>query len=442
MTKRVASVCILGLRSALRSKLVLALLILLAVVATSIKGDGTPAGELRMQLTWTLALAFAVLGAASLWIGCSAVAGDVETGCHIGTAVTPVHSFEIWLGRWLSLLIINIFLLAFVMAVLVLQLRLKGFSKEDTAVSRLLTNDPAAIEQMVHERYDYLKSLGELPENVKEEDVLELIRYYLLTSYAPVDPGQVRKWEMQLENGDAALPIRIEFSFISAAGTAGGSKGICRVYNEAGKVVATHVIEENDISSATFDVVAGAINEDTRRITVSFENTEDPETGSGVLVHQTESLKAYVPDGGLLWNMFKCWLALISMLALLSAIGITCGILFSFPVAAFTATAIVCLLLLGQGTLFEDAIETKIRERNIAGSQTSIKIVAAKMSSAIFHTVNAFTSPFADTHALDRLGDGVAIDMKRVGRCVLWTSIVQPICFGFLGALVLRRREL
>ena len=442
MMKRVASVCLLGLRAALRSRLVVALLILLALVATAIKGDGTPTGELRMQLTWTLGIAFAVLGAASLWIGCSAVAGDIETGRHVGTAVSPVRPFEIWLGRWLSLVIINGFLLAFVMAALLLQLRINGFSSKDTAVSRLLPLDPAAIERLVLSTYDYAQSLGALREDAKKEDVLASIRDDLLTSYTPVDPGQRRRWGFLLEEGDAALPLRVEFSYISAAGTAGGSEGICQVYNEAGDVVASRKVDENDIGAITFYVPVGALNEGTRKISVTFENTEDLETGSGVLVHHMESLKVFVPDGGLVWNMFKCWLALISMLALLSAIGVTCGTLFSFPVAAFTATGLVCLLLLGQGTLFEEGVEVKAREEMAEGGPTVVEVVAAKASGAIFRAVNSFTAPFTNTHALDRLGDGVALDIKKIGRCVFWTSLAQPIGFGILGALVLRRREL
>ena len=58
MIRRVAAHFVLGLRAPWRSRLVAALLVLLAatvlVLPAHLHSDGTPAGELRMLLTWTL----------------------------------------------------------------------------------------------------------------------------------------------------------------------------------------------------------------------------------------------------------------------------------------------------------------------------------------------------------------------------------------------------
>ena len=101
MIRRVAAIALLGIRAPLRSRLVLGLLALLAVILAGIRGDGTAQGEMRMLLTWTLGVAAGVLGAATLWAGCAAVASDIEAGRHAPTAVSPARPFEIWLGRWL-----------------------------------------------------------------------------------------------------------------------------------------------------------------------------------------------------------------------------------------------------------------------------------------------------------------------------------------------------
>ena len=107
MIRRVAAIALLGIRAPLRSRLVLGLLALLAVILAGIRGDGTAQGEMRMLLTWTLGVAAGVLGAATLWAGCAAVASDIEAGRHAPTAVSPARPFEIWLGRWLGLVVVN-----------------------------------------------------------------------------------------------------------------------------------------------------------------------------------------------------------------------------------------------------------------------------------------------------------------------------------------------
>ena len=61
MIRRVAAIALLGIRAPLRSRLVLGLLALLAVILAGIRGDGTAQGEMRMLLTWTLGVAAGVL---------------------------------------------------------------------------------------------------------------------------------------------------------------------------------------------------------------------------------------------------------------------------------------------------------------------------------------------------------------------------------------------
>ena len=119
MIRRVAAHFVIGLRAPWRSRLVAALLVLLAatvlVLPAHLHSDGTPAGELRMLLTWTLGPAMAVLAAASLWAGCAAISPEVWDKRYASAAVTPARPFEAWLGRWLGIVAIDAALLAAVL---------------------------------------------------------------------------------------------------------------------------------------------------------------------------------------------------------------------------------------------------------------------------------------------------------------------------------------
>ncbi|NLB69715.1 MAG: hypothetical protein GX804_08565 [Lentisphaerae bacterium] len=442
MRRQIGAIFVLGVRSALRSRLVMALFVLLIFITSGIKGDGTAAGELRMQLTWTLGTAFAVLSAASLWIGCSTLAADIETGRHTGTAVSPVPPAFVWIGRWLAIVTVNVLLLAFVMVLLFIKLRTGAFTAGETAVSRLLEIDPQSIEQMALNDYNSAAEQGLIPPGISGEEVLELILKDLRTSYISVDPEVWVAWHFMLEKGDSLQPVRLKFSFVSPLGASGGVEGYCEVRNEEEEVVAQLALGEDDIGSVELYIPAGELGDDASAFTVVFQNTADPETGTGVLVHHMESVKAYVPSGGMALNMLKCWFALSAMFALLAAIGVTCGSMFSFPVAAFVSTAIVCVLLLGQGSSFEEGMEAKtVHGAHENKTPTLLTEALNKTSGKIYSTVNALMEPYTEVKALDRLGDSIAIDMRLVGKCVFWTAIVQPFIFGAFGSYVLRRRE-
>ena len=82
----VAAGFVLGLRAPLRSRLVAALLVLLAaavfVLPAQLQSDGTDASTLRMTLTWTLGTAFLLLCAVSLWSGeCCVESTTVSMPC-------------------------------------------------------------------------------------------------------------------------------------------------------------------------------------------------------------------------------------------------------------------------------------------------------------------------------------------------------------------------
>lgn len=216
MIRRVAAIALLGIRAPLRSRLVLGLLALLAVILAGIRGDGTAQGEMRMLLTWTLGVAAGVLGAATLWAGCAAVASDIEAGRHAPTAVSPARPFEIWLGRWLGLVVVNGALLLVAVAAAFAQLKIKGISSEVTSVSRRLELDAATLRTEAERLFAHAQSQGAVPPGASKDDVIASIEKDLLTAHFPVDPGQSRQWVFALRPDDDALAMTVKFKFLSS----------------------------------------------------------------------------------------------------------------------------------------------------------------------------------------------------------------------------------
>ena len=92
---------------------VMAILLLVAVAGlpSMLKGDGTAEGLVQIIITYTLSMVFLFLGAGTLWMSAGSMANDIED-YHIQMIATkPIARWEIWLGKWIGVMSLNLVLL-------------------------------------------------------------------------------------------------------------------------------------------------------------------------------------------------------------------------------------------------------------------------------------------------------------------------------------------
>src|SRR5277367_4278355 len=114
--QKIFAIAWLTWKAALRFRLflVIATLLILAVVGLPlvIKSDGTAQGFTQIILTYTLSAITALLGLSTLWLSCGTMARDIEE-CQIQVVATkPIARWQIWIGKWLGLVMLNAALLA------------------------------------------------------------------------------------------------------------------------------------------------------------------------------------------------------------------------------------------------------------------------------------------------------------------------------------------
>ena len=114
--QRTLAIAWLTWKAAFRYRLFLVVLALLLVSVVAlpllIEDDGTARGFTQILLTYTLTTITALLGMSTLWLSCGTLARDIED-CQIQVvAVKPIARWQIWLGKWLGILMLNGLLLA------------------------------------------------------------------------------------------------------------------------------------------------------------------------------------------------------------------------------------------------------------------------------------------------------------------------------------------
>src|SRR6266480_3038420 len=114
--QRLLAIATLTWKAAFRFRLfwVLTALLLGSVVVLPLllKDDGTARGFTQILLTYTLGVLTTLLAFCTLWLACGTLARDVEECQMQMVAVKPIARWQIWLGKWTGIMLINLLLLA------------------------------------------------------------------------------------------------------------------------------------------------------------------------------------------------------------------------------------------------------------------------------------------------------------------------------------------
>ena len=95
---------------------VMAILLLFSVVGLPmmIKGDGTAEGLTQILITYTLSTIFFILGTGTLWLSAGTMARDIEDSQMQMIATKPIARWQIWMGKWIGIMALNVTLLVMV----------------------------------------------------------------------------------------------------------------------------------------------------------------------------------------------------------------------------------------------------------------------------------------------------------------------------------------
>ena len=455
MFLKTLAIASLTVRSAVRSRLLICLLVILFVVTLgiplSVRGDGTALSEVKILLLYTLGTGSVILGLATLWASCSAVSHEVEHKQIRTVVVKPVGPYLLWFGKWIGIVILDAVLLLLMglltYALLFMSLRSAGSEPEDLGTinsqvltaRRLFLPKEVDLSSEVHRTVDELKRTGQMPEDVSEEETMQLIYRRLRARRTTVAPGASLSWEFDTQGlntsrGSLFLRYRIGSSI-------GGSRQITGTWRvDAGKngdSFNTGPIPMAD-GRHLIEIPASTISPG-GNVTVRFENAAKGSSRT-VIFHGDNHLELLAPAGGFLLNMVRSLLVVFCYLVVLAALGVTAGILFSFPVATFAAFSLSSIVLIVGFFAFSSSLTVcDHHDHDHGGGNAS---VMERVGETMLEGLEMALSPVRRIAPLGRLADGVYVPLWTVVRAVLILGVVCPGILGLLGGYCMSRREL
>jgi len=442
-------------KAALRFKLflVIAALLIVAVVGLPvvIQDDGTAAGFTQIILTYTLSAITALLGISTLWLSCGTLARDIEE-CQIQVVATkPVARWQIWLGKWLGIVTLNIALLAISGGCVfgLLQWRAgrlpaaeQQVLREQVLVARGSAKEPSLDADIDKETDQILAGrLKSSPvESVDIPEVRKQIREGVKADFQMVPPSYSRQWKIDLgfaKNYLAGKPLQVRLKFNSANKSPSGTFTVWlqlgapdseKFWHSEPMSLAPDTFHELAIPADMFDK-DGVLN-----ISVYNQNN------TTLLFPLDEGMEVLYPEGGFALNFARGLGIIFCWLALMAALGLMAASFLSFPVAAFFSLAML-VVVLSSGTL-ADAIDSGSvaagnEEKGIAGHSAAdvVLIPAFKGLLSVIRLVGNF-SP------IDALSTGRSITWLELGTAFVQIVLLIGGIFAVAGIIFFNRREL
>ena len=149
-----------------------------------------------------------------------------------------------------------------------------------------------------------------------------------------------------------------------------------------------------------------------------------------------------VRQGSFGMNFARALVVIFCRLAVLTAFGLTAGALFSFPVATFSAMALVIVSLVGHYFTVESASRFADGSDHHSRSSVSDELLLQKIGEEVIKRVEVVAGPALRMDPLASLADGGLITWRFTGKAVVLLLVVYSGCLGVLGTLALRRKEL
>ena len=442
---RILAISLLTVRNAARTRVFTSMLVMV-VLATGVfplivGGDGTVQGHAQVALSYSMRLLALILAAATVWAAVGVTSHEIEDK-QIHLLITkPLSAFQIWMGKWLGLLVMNASLLLLagicVSATLRWQLRPSVLSHDQRQLvsdevltaRRVISPDKPHLEQTTSKSTASAKPGNDAIESLTNEGAPAIAR-----DDDTILPGASRIWRFDLgDHRSDSLPISLRFRLTSP-----------RQLELKPVAVEWHIYsgERSGLRTYSADVYAGQPNSFTvpnpggdGTIVAEFVNvqTNPPAT---VQFKHNNGVTVMIPHGSFECNLAKAMVMLFCRMAILCALGLTMGSFFSMPVAVFVSCSTIAVFYLSGMALTTDTTHEaghihSAHEHNTTGASITAKV---RFVEALFSPIRRY-DPIASLQRSELIPWDLVAEALAV-QVLLYSGI---LCLA--GTIVLSRRE-
>jgi hypothetical protein len=453
--RRVAAMASLTIKAAFRLRLILVLMGLLTIAVFGLPSviihDGTARGFTQIVLTYSLAAITGILGFTTLWLACGTLARDIED-CHIHVVMSkPIARWQIWLGKWLGILLLNAALLAF-SGFIVFCLML-GRSSQLPAVEReILDKEVLVARAGAREKAPDLAPVIEqrVAERLKQAELNPVDRQFVrkqiteqVKAQAQVVPsGQIRRWTIDLGEGAAQRlkdePLFLRVKFFSSEYVSEGATFAFRWLIGPPDRSDRYPLE-NSLGAESYVEfpIAPNLIDPQGKLVIDMQNFNN----LSLFFPLEDGMEVLYREGGFALNFARGLGIILCWLALLGSIGLACSSRMSFQVSSFVCLSVLLVAFSG-GT-----ISSVIEQGGIMGVDHDTGRVDAdnfvnRTSVQVFGVAKTMIGIAKDFSPVESLSSGRSITWGMLSLAFAQIVLFLGGIFAVIGMVVLTRREI
>jgi hypothetical protein len=453
--RRIIAIAQLTVRDAIRSRLLLALAALILTVLIAIPlliaDTSSPADRLSVILLYSLNAVLFILTVSTLWASCVAVAGDIaDRRLHLVLA-KPVHRYELWLGKWIGIVLLNLAVLAVsgsVMAGILFRSwnslpagspqRLQAEARLLTARTPFLPELPPNLEQQVEKRLAALPENPAIPAQASRQQQRQWLRREVIHAAMMIPSGGSLSLHYRIPSvACLPLPCELRFSMESSQPDRQYVSGIWQIADATGQHLSIPFTNAPGIPS---QILIPAFSHSTHGpLTITLTRTDTGNSARLLLAPNGNPPELLIPVGAFGPNFCRALLIAWFRLAFVAALGITMGCLLSLPVSVFAAFAVLVLLHLSGFISMVAATGTLVEHHH--GDITPPGLLDLALLRFIT-AINHVTGPLDYYNAIPWMAEGRRITWEMTAKAFGVLSLLYSAAVAIPGILLFNRREM
>ncbi len=425
--KALCSIIRLEWCAAIRSRavLLLSLASLAWVIAAPfvLTGDGTESGWFEMRVRYSLAAVFCLTLVSLAATAAGSLSKDRANKRLQLTLVRPVPYFIVALGRMIALSALGAAVLA--LAALTLRLTMASSLADDGygatcdhVLDPVLESPTAAIEKRLSEIREHNP---ELLEKMTENEARRYLLQYETSRYQTVRPGETNAWAFATDSISDASEVAVRIRLTDALGRLEQTDGVFRLGDREGRIAHVNKTLVKVPLWRTGNAPEGDLGQ-TANLTLENRGAR------GVSLCPYRDLQLLVRADSFGWNLFRGWLEMSALVALVVALAIFLGACLGRSVAVFSVLALLFIMSVSPA-LVEDYPDPS--------SMTLLDRVSLRLT----ETAARATRPLSAYTPIAHLESTSCIEWKEVGEAIGWNMLVLPLVFSLLAGLVMARKQ-
>lgn len=458
---RIWAISRLTIREGLRMRIVLVFVIAMAFIVIrlpfALTGDDTVAGRLQTFLDYSLSAVGILLSLATVFMACATLTSEFKTNTLHLVLTKPVTRFEVLVGKWLGIFLLNAMLLvlcgfAIYSLALFIRERPETFRRDRLKVRDVLWTARAAARPKTPDfrsvaEADVQKRIEEgaltNDERTRMLAIRERIRTYE-SDWRIIRPNEAQLYEFvnlpEPERPDTTLQVRFRAKSIPIAQDEMIRVGWVFLDPDTQEFLHEPFFSNERITDFhEFLISARAVRNGRAMLLVI--NQYDPNNPYSIHFEGQDSLQIYYRVGSFEQNFVKALGMLLMRLSFLAGVGLFFSTFVSFPIACLGAFMFI-LIGIGKPWWYE-SIGANLDPDFVRSDPTADPFgrYGVPIRMVLIPVLNFVFPDFATLNGVPKLVDGVNIDAELVRWTVLHTLLFGIALLIGPGWLFFSRRE-